>query len=128
MFARYASFVYLGNSRYGFAAASQFYFGNRWRLHGGRRGEGGAARGNLQIASVYAPVPATLGRCAAVTNPGTDGAQWLHRGGPREALPGRTGLRSGQERDRELVGRSCAEAGGEKLYRDGASACSSALS
>jgi penicillin-binding protein 1A len=27
LFARYASFIYLGNGRYGFAAASQFYFG-----------------------------------------------------------------------------------------------------
>ena len=25
--ARYASFIYLGNGRYGFAAASQYYFG-----------------------------------------------------------------------------------------------------
>jgi penicillin-binding protein 1A len=27
LFARYSSFIYLGNGRYGFAAASQFYFG-----------------------------------------------------------------------------------------------------
>jgi len=27
LFARYASFIYMGNGRYGFAAASQFYFG-----------------------------------------------------------------------------------------------------
>ncbi|MHB8499908.1 MAG: transglycosylase domain-containing protein [Candidatus Acidiferrales bacterium] len=27
LFARYASFIYLGNGRYGFAAASQYYFG-----------------------------------------------------------------------------------------------------
>ena len=27
IFARYASFIYLGNSRYGFAAASEYYFG-----------------------------------------------------------------------------------------------------
>jgi penicillin-binding protein 1A len=27
LFARYASFIYLGNGRYGYAAASQFYFG-----------------------------------------------------------------------------------------------------
>jgi len=26
LFARYASFVYLGNGRYGFAAASEYYF------------------------------------------------------------------------------------------------------
>ena len=27
IFARYASFIYLGNGRYGFAAASEYYFG-----------------------------------------------------------------------------------------------------
>jgi hypothetical protein len=29
IFARYASFIYLGNGRYGFAAASEYYFGKR---------------------------------------------------------------------------------------------------
>ncbi|MCK7498476.1 MAG: transglycosylase domain-containing protein [Comamonadaceae bacterium] len=38
IFARYASFIYLGNGRYGYAAASEYYFGRASvELHGRRR-------------------------------------------------------------------------------------------
>ena len=38
IFARYASFIYLGNGRYGFAAASEYYFGKPLSSYtGGRR-------------------------------------------------------------------------------------------
>ena len=40
IFARYASFIYLGNGRYGFAAASEYYFGRPlWSYTSGDAGE-----------------------------------------------------------------------------------------
>ena len=50
--ARYASFIYMGNGRYGFAAASEYYFGEAARqLRAGRRGQGGAPRRHHQVAA-----------------------------------------------------------------------------
>ena len=69
IFARYASFIYLGNGRYGFAAASEYYFGKSLvELHGRRRGQRSAAW--LRSASrrrTTPPCPATRGRWAAAT-------------------------------------------------------------
>jgi penicillin-binding protein 1A len=58
IFARYASFIYLGNGRYGFAAASEFYFGKP--LSSYTREDGGEAAllaGISKSPKVYAPVP-----------------------------------------------------------------------
>ena len=56
IFARYASFIYLGNGRYGFAAASEYYFGKSLvELHAGRRGQRSAAGGDQQVAAGLRP-------------------------------------------------------------------------
>ena len=91
IFARYASFIYLGNGRYGFAAASEYYFGRSlssytpadagtprcWRRSASRRG-------------TTPPWPATGGRHSPQPDPRPDGAQREHPGEPGEALPERT--------------------------------------
>jgi penicillin-binding protein 1A len=66
IFARYASFIYLGNGRYGFAAASEYYFGKSLSAYTA------ADAGNAALLAAiskspqsYAPVPGnqrTLGR------------------------------------------------------------------
>jgi penicillin-binding protein 1A len=58
IFARYASFIYLGNGRYGFAAASEYYFGkplSSYTLEDA--GEGALLAGISKSPKDYAPVP-----------------------------------------------------------------------
>jgi membrane peptidoglycan carboxypeptidase len=58
IFARYASFIYLGNGRYGFAAASEYYFGKT--LSSYTHEDGGQAAllaGISKSPGVYAPAP-----------------------------------------------------------------------
>ncbi len=58
IFARYASFIYLGNGRYGFAAASEYYFGKP--LSSYTPEDGGKAAllaGISKSPRAYAPVP-----------------------------------------------------------------------
>jgi len=75
IFARSASFNYLGNGRYGFAAGSEYYFDKPFvELHDGGRRKGRVAGGDRQGAAGLSPVPATHGPCAAQRDPGPDGA------------------------------------------------------
>jgi penicillin-binding protein 1A len=61
--ARYASFVYLGEGRYGFAAASAFYFGRPISdLHPGRVAEAALLAGITKSPAEYAPRPGHLSR------------------------------------------------------------------
>jgi penicillin-binding protein 1A len=66
IFARYASFIYLGNGRYGFAAASEYYFGKS--LSSYTTDDAGNAALLAAISKspqIYAPVPGnrrTIGR------------------------------------------------------------------
>jgi penicillin-binding protein 1A len=58
IFARYASFIYLGNGRYGFAAASEYYFGKRLSSYTtDDAGEGALLAGISKSPKDYAPVP-----------------------------------------------------------------------
>jgi len=56
IFARYASFVYLGHGRYGFAAASEFYFGRPLSSYtADDAGEAALLAGIAKSPEVYAP-------------------------------------------------------------------------
>jgi penicillin-binding protein 1A len=58
IFARYASFIYLGNGRYGFAAASEYYFDKPLSSYTAE--DGGKAAllaGIAKSPGIYAPVP-----------------------------------------------------------------------
>jgi len=58
IFARYASFIYLGNGRYGFAAASEYYFGKPLSSYTpDDAGEGALLAGISKSPKDYAPVP-----------------------------------------------------------------------
>jgi penicillin-binding protein 1A len=58
IFARYASFIYLGNGRYGFAAASEYYFGKRLSSYtADDAGEAALLAGISKSPREYAPVP-----------------------------------------------------------------------
>ena len=58
IFARYASFVYLGNGRYGFAAASEYYFGKTLSSYtGADAGEVALLAGIGKCPRDYAPRP-----------------------------------------------------------------------
>jgi penicillin-binding protein 1A len=58
IFARYASFVYLGNGRYGFAAASEYYFGKRLSSYTPQdAGNAALLAGISKSPRDYAPVP-----------------------------------------------------------------------
>jgi penicillin-binding protein 1A len=58
IFARYASFIYLGNGRYGFAAASEYYFGKPLSSYTPEdAGEAALLAGISKSPRVYAPVP-----------------------------------------------------------------------
>jgi penicillin-binding protein 1A len=58
IFARYASFVYLGNGRYGFAAASEYYIGRPlWSYSPDDAGVGALLAGISKSPREYAPVP-----------------------------------------------------------------------
>ncbi len=58
IFARYASFIYLGNGRYGFAAASEYYFGRPLSSYTSEdAGEAALLAGISKSPRDYAPVP-----------------------------------------------------------------------
>lgn len=58
IFARYASFIYLGNGRYGFAAASEYYFGKPLSKYGPDDAGNAAMLAAISKAPRdYAPVP-----------------------------------------------------------------------
>ncbi len=58
IFARYASFIYLGNGRYGFAAASEYYFGRPLSSYTSEdAGNAALLAGISKSPGVYAPVP-----------------------------------------------------------------------
>jgi penicillin-binding protein 1A len=58
IFARYASFVYLGNGRYGFAAGSEYYFGKRLSSYTPQdAGNAALLAGISKSPRDYAPVP-----------------------------------------------------------------------
>jgi penicillin-binding protein 1A len=58
IFARYASFVYLGNGRYGFAAASEYYFGKSLSSYSPEdAGNAALLAGISKSPRDYAPVP-----------------------------------------------------------------------
>ena len=61
--ARYASFIYLGNGRYGFAAASDYYFGKALASYGPEDADKAAClAGIAKSPRAYAPAPASLER------------------------------------------------------------------
>ncbi len=56
--ARYASFIYLGNGRYGFAAASDYYFGKKLVSYGSEDADKAAClAGIAKSPRAYAPAP-----------------------------------------------------------------------
>jgi penicillin-binding protein 1A len=58
IFARYASFIYLGNGRYGFAAGSEYYFGKSLSSYGPEdAGMAALLAGIMKSPRDYAPVP-----------------------------------------------------------------------
>ena len=58
IFARYASFIYLGNGRYGFAAGSEYYFGKPLSSYGPEdAGQAAVLAGIMKSPRDYAPVP-----------------------------------------------------------------------
>ena len=58
IFARYASFIYLGHGRYGFAAGSEYYFGKPLSSYGPEdAGEAALLAGIMKSPRDYAPVP-----------------------------------------------------------------------
>ena len=58
IFARYASFIYLGNGRYGFAAASEYYFGQTLSSYTtADAGKAALLAGISKSPKDYAPVP-----------------------------------------------------------------------
>jgi penicillin-binding protein 1A len=58
IFARYASFIYLGNGRYGFAAASEYYFGKPLSSYTTKdAGPAALLAGISKSPQAYAPVP-----------------------------------------------------------------------
>lgn len=58
IFARYATFVYLGNGRYGFAAGSEYYFGKPLSSYGAEdAGKAVVLAGIMKSPRDYAPVP-----------------------------------------------------------------------
>ena len=62
IFARYASFIYLGNGRYGFAAASEYYFGRPLSSYGPEdAGEAALLAAISKSPKDYAPVPGNRG-------------------------------------------------------------------
>ena len=103
IFARYASFIYLGNGRYGFAAASEYYFGKSpVELHAGRRGQRRAPGCDQQGATGLRPrarQPAADDSPQPDSRP--DGAQRVHPREPRDALPGRTDPRRPRQPDQD---------------------------
>ena len=102
IFARYASFIYMGSGRYGFGAASEYYFDKPLaELHDRGRRTGGAPRRDRQVAPRLCArdgQPATA--AAPQPDPGPDGPQRLHRRGARPAVPGRAGRRRSPARRR----------------------------
>ncbi len=62
IFARYASFIYLGNGRYGFAAASEYYFGKSLSSYTPEDGGQAALLAGIgKSPKLYAPVPGRAG-------------------------------------------------------------------
>jgi penicillin-binding protein 1A len=58
IFARYASFIYLGNGRYGFAAGSEYYFDKPLARYGPEdAGQAALLAGIMKSPRDYAPVP-----------------------------------------------------------------------
>ena len=58
IFARYASFIYLGHGRYGFAAGSEYYFGKPLSSYGPEdAGKAALLAGIMKSPRDYAPVP-----------------------------------------------------------------------
>ncbi len=58
IFARYASFIYLGNGRYGFAAGSEYYFGKPLSSYGPEdAGKAALLAAIMKSPREYAPVP-----------------------------------------------------------------------
>ena len=58
IFARYASFIYLGNGRYGFAAGSEYYFGKPLSSYGPEdAGKAALLAGIMKSPRDYAPAP-----------------------------------------------------------------------
>jgi penicillin-binding protein 1A len=62
IFARYASFIYLGSGRYGFAAASEYYFGKPLSSYTPEDGGQAALLAGIgKSPKLYAPVPGRAG-------------------------------------------------------------------
>ena len=58
IFARYASYIYLGNGRYGFSAASEYYFGKQLSSYtSDDAGKAALLAGISKSPGVYAPLP-----------------------------------------------------------------------
>ena len=95
IFARYASFIYMGSGRYGFGAASEYYFDKPLAGYTiERRRTGGPAGRDRQVAPRLCARGGQLATAGAPQpDPGPDGAQRLHLRGARPAVPGRTGRR-----------------------------------
>ena len=95
IFARAASFNYLGNGRYGFAAGSEYYFGKPLSSYTPEdAGRAALLAGITKAPRDYVPVPGDprpLRRRNEILAP--DGPQRVYRRRSREALPGRAGRR-----------------------------------
>ena len=78
--ARYASFIYLGHGRYGFAAGSEYYFGKPLASYTDEdAGQAALLAGDQQVAPRLRAEPGARAIAApAERDPGPDGAQRLH--------------------------------------------------
>ena len=76
IFARYASFIYLGHGRYGFAAGSEYYFGKPLASYGSEdAGTAAVLAGIMKSPRDYAPVPGDPRPLRRRTRSGPNGAQ-----------------------------------------------------
>ena len=116
----------MGNGRYGFSAASEYYFGKPLSSYGPGTPGGRAPRRHHQVAPRLRALGRERGATAAPPqrHPGPDGAQRLHRGRDRAAGPGRAGRRAGraqQDEDRGAGGRRERLRRAQRPRRDGVS-------
>ena len=102
--ARYASFIYMGNGRYGFSAASEYYFAKPlFQLRAGGRGQGRAPGRHHQVAPRLRALSRKRGAPAAPAqrHPGPDGPQRRAGGRHRTPGPGHSGAPGRAQQDED---------------------------
>ena len=103
IFARYASFIYMGNGRYGFSAASEYYFAKPLSSYGPADADKAALlAGITKSPRDYAPSPGNVRAAAAPPqrDPGPHGPQRRDPGRGRAPGPGGSGAPGRPQQDR----------------------------